>query len=88
MKKSMSITNRWNIYRNSVILHQIYTNIQVEKTLYIYVLFRLRWGFVRRVEGGLERIRGDVWGYLNWGMIEWICEDGLLKFVSDVIVRK
>ena len=25
---------------------------------------------------------------LDWGMIEWICEDDLLKFVSDVIVER
>ena len=27
---------------------------------------------------GLERMSEDIWGCLDWGMIEWICDDGLL----------
>ena len=30
----------------------------------------------------------DVLGCLDWGMIVCICEDGLLKFVSDMIVER
>ena len=26
---------------------------------------------------GLERMCEDMWGCLDWGMIEWICEDSL-----------
>ena len=28
----------------------------------------------------------ESWGCLDWGMLEWMCEESLLKIVSDVIV--
>jgi len=34
---------------------------------------------------GLEGMFDDVLGCLDW---KWICEDDLLKFVSDVIVKR
>jgi len=27
---------------------------------------------------GLEKMWKDIWGCLNWGIMEWICEDDLL----------
>ena len=35
-----------------------------------------------------EWIRENVWGCLDWGTKKWICEDDLLKFVSDEIVKR
>jgi len=49
-------------------------------------------GFVwideRICEEGREWICEDIWGCLDWKMIEWICNDDLLKFVSDMIVGR
>ena len=28
----------------------------------------------------------ESWGYLDWEMLEWMCEESLLKNVNDVIV--
>ena len=39
-------------------------------------------------ESGFVRIKEEMWGYLDWKMIEWICKDDLLNFVSDVIVGR
>ena len=46
------------------------------------------WGGGRVDLWGLERMCEDVLGCLDWGMIVCICEDGLLKFVSDMIVER
>jgi len=50
-------------------------------------VFGLKRGFVGR---GSEfvRIRENMWDCLDWGMIEWICENDLFKFVIDMIVKK
>jgi len=37
---------------------------------------------------GFVRIRAEVLACLDCGMIEYICENSLLKFVSDVIVER
>ena len=41
------------------------------------------WGWV-----GVEVWRKceESWGCLDWGMLEWMCEESLLEIVSDVIV--
>jgi len=38
------------------------------------------------VEGEWEWKCEESWGCLDWGMLEWMCEESLLKIVSDVIV--
>ena len=39
-----------------------------------------------KVEGVGEWKCEESWGCLDWGMLEWICEESLLKYVSDVMV--
>jgi len=28
----------------------------------------------------------EIWGCLDYGMLEWICEESLLKYMNDVMV--
>ena len=39
-----------------------------------------------KVEGEWEWKCEESWGCLDWGMLEWMCEESLLKIVSDMIV--
>ena len=39
-----------------------------------------------KVEGEWEWKCEESWSCLDWDMLEWMCEENLLKFVSDVIV--
>ena len=46
------------------------------------------WGWEKIDLWRLERMCENMWGCLDWGMIDEICEDTLLRFVSKVIVGK
>jgi len=39
-----------------------------------------------RVEGVGEWKCEESWGCLDWEMLQWMCEESLLKSVNDVIV--
>jgi len=44
------------------------------------------WEFERVDVWGFERKMWKDWMCLNWGMLEWIYEESLFKFVSNVII--
>ena len=55
----------------------------------IYALFGLEvWesGKLRVWGSGSVKICEENWGCLDWGMLEGMCEESLLKYVSDVMV--
>jgi len=54
--------------------------------LSVSLMLCLNWG--ERLCEGMKWREKNVWGCLDLLMMEWICEDDLLKFGSDMIAGR